>query len=189
MLKPEDRFGLVTFAKSSEAVLQLTKMDKAGRARATTLTEGLKTKGTTNLWAGLEDGLKMAAGSASERNATSAVMLLTDGCPNDVVGLDAVVAEFKSTNTLVSTFGFGYSLNTPLLAEIANAFNGTHTFIPDASFVGTAFVNNTSALLSTAGLKSPLATKNLLEDTDGLRRPPLLLLGGATQSISALSMR
>ena len=33
----------------------------------------------------------------------------------------------------------------------------------------------------------PLATKNLLEDTDGLRRPPLG--GGATQSISALSMQ
>ena len=33
----------------------------------------------------------------------------------------------------------------------------------------------------------PLATKNLLEDTDGLRRPPYRR--GATQSISALSMR
>ena len=34
---------------------------------------------------------------------------------------------------------------------------------------------------------SPLATKNPLEGTDGLRRPPLLR--GATQSISDLSMR
>ena len=32
--------------------------------------------------------------------------------------------------------------------------------------------------------KSPLATNNLLEDTDGLRRPPHLR--GATQSISVL---
>ena len=38
-----------------------------------------------------------------------------------------------------------------------------------------------------SGRKSPLATKTLLEDTDGLRRPPLE--GAATQSISALSMR
>ena len=38
-----------------------------------------------------------------------------------------------------------------------------------------------------AGQKSPLATENLLEDTDGLPPPPLE--GGATQSISALSMR
>lgn len=38
-----------------------------------------------------------------------------------------------------------------------------------------------------AGRKSPLATKNLPEDTDGLRRPPWK--GRATQSISALSMR
>ena len=34
----------------------------------------------------------------------------------------------------------------------------------------------------------PLATKNLLEVTDGLRRPPSTK-GGATQSISDLSMR
>ena len=41
-----------------------------------------------------------------------------------------------------------------------------------------------------SGRKSPLATKNLLEDTDGLRRPPFYpFLRGATQSISALSMR
>ena len=39
-----------------------------------------------------------------------------------------------------------------------------------------------------AGRKPPLATKNLLEDTDGLCRPPLLLTG-ATQSISDLSIR
>ena len=32
--------------------------------------------------------------------------------------------------------------------------------------------------LAKAGRKSPLATKNLLEDTGGLRRPPLLLRGG-----------
>ena len=35
----------------------------------------------------------------------------------------------------------------------------------------------------------PLATNNLLEVTDGLRRPPRPLLRGATQSISDLSMR
>ena len=35
--------------------------------------------------------------------------------------------------------------------------------------------------------QTPLATKNLLEVTDGLRRPPLE--GEATQSISDLSMR
>ena len=38
--------------------------------------------------------------------------------------------------------------------------------------------------LELAGRKSPLATKKLLEDTDGLRRPP-----PSKQSISDLSMR
>ena len=84
-----------------------------------------------------------------KRGATNAVMVLTDGVPDRVEGLDTVVAEYAFAQTLVSAFGFGYSLNTTLLADIASSFGGTFTFIPDASFVGTAFVNNTASILST----------------------------------------
>jgi len=148
MLKPDDTFGLVTFSGTSSKAFPLTKMDAAGREKATSKVESLETKGTTNLWAGLTDGLEMAS-EGSRDGCTNAVMLLTDGVPDSVVGLDEVVSSFPNCKSMVGTFGFGYSLNTPLLVEISTKFDGTFTFIPDASFVGTAFVNNTASILST----------------------------------------
>ena len=41
----------------------------------------------------------------------------------------------------IYTFGFGYSLDTELLINIANIGNGNFSFIPDSSFVGTIFIH------------------------------------------------
>uniref|UniRef100_UPI0039810EA8 hypothetical protein n=1 Tax=Salmonella sp. s51228 TaxID=3159652 RepID=UPI0039810EA8 len=49
----------------------------------------------------------------------------------------------------VGTFGFGYSLDSQLLHDIAVEGNGMYAFIPDSSFVGTAFVNAMSNALVT----------------------------------------
>ncbi len=47
----------------------------------------------------------------------------------------------------ISTFGFGYNMDSLLLVEMALTGFGTYSFIPDASFVGTVFVNIVSNLL------------------------------------------
>jgi len=49
----------------------------------------------------------------------------------------------------VSTFGFGYKLNSHLLNSLAIEGNGSCAFIPDSSFTGTVFVNALSNTLST----------------------------------------
>merc|ERR1740138_973778 len=49
----------------------------------------------------------------------------------------------------VSTFGFGYDLDSELLHELAVIGSGTYAFIPDAGFVGTVFVNAMANLLVT----------------------------------------
>lgn len=41
----------------------------------------------------------------------------------------------------IHVFGYGYELDTNLLMDIAQTGNGTYTYIPDCSMVGTAFVN------------------------------------------------
>ncbi len=48
---------------------------------------------------------------------------------------------------IMSTFGFGNAVDTPMLINIANEGRGMHCFIPDSSFVGTAFVNLLSNLM------------------------------------------
>lgn len=49
----------------------------------------------------------------------------------------------------IHVFGYGYELDTNLLAEIAEVGHGTYTYIPDCSMVGTAFVNFMATALST----------------------------------------
>jgi hypothetical protein len=77
----------------------------------------------------------------------SAILLLTDGLPNvePPRGTLPMLKRYKETNNLpcasIGTFGFGYSLDSALLEGIAKEGNGMYAFIPDASFVGTAFVN------------------------------------------------
>jgi len=55
----------------------------------------------------------------------------------------------KGFNCSISTFGFGYSLDSALLDEIADIGHGKYSFIPDSGLVGTVFVNSLSNLLST----------------------------------------
>lgn len=46
-------------------------------------------------------------------------------------------------------FGYGYNLDTKLLASLTELGGGSYGYIPDCSFVGTIFVNFLSLVLST----------------------------------------
>ena len=73
----------------------------------------------------------------------------------------------------ISTFGFGYELDSELLQELAEEGDGSYAFIPDSGFVGTVFVNALSNLLSTAatGLRLSLEADEegceILVENDG----------------------
>jgi len=82
------------------------------------------------------------------------VFLLTDGEPNihPPRGEIPMLQQFKTKNGLpcsVSTFGFGYKLDSVLLDKLATEGNGNYAFIPDSSLTGTIFVNALSNTLST----------------------------------------
>ena len=54
-----------------------------------------------------------------------------------------------SASFRVDTFGFGFDLDSRLLHEIGEVTGGTYTYIPDSSFVGTAFVNSIANIRTT----------------------------------------
>lgn len=78
-----DRLGIVTFGSKSKVVQTLTPMTDASKAKARQNVKKMATRDATNLWHGLQDGLKLFDG-ADARTATAvpAVMVLTDGMPN-----------------------------------------------------------------------------------------------------------
>ena len=54
-----------------------------------------------------------------------------------------------------------YNLDSALLHELADEGDGMYTFIPDSSFVGTAFVNCTSNVLATIASNATLSVETL----------------------------
>jgi hypothetical protein len=85
---------------------------------------------------------------ASSFDRFSTLFLLTDGLPNvnpprgHIPMLKAYLAALDNSHIFnINTFGFGYSLDSPLLLEIAQVGGGGYSFIPDSGIVGTVFVN------------------------------------------------
>jgi len=89
--------------------------------------------------------------------------LLTDGLPN-INPPRGIVETFKplKKNYTMSTFGFGYNLDSNLLEAIATEGGGSFGFIPDYSMVATVFINWAATALS-IGAQNQIVTV-LLED-------------------------
>lgn len=139
-------------------------MTPENRANAWRLVQELKTDGQTNLWDGLRMALEMAKAAVSQN---CSIMLLTDGLPNiepprgHCPTLKRYLAEAPDLHCEISTFGFGYNLESALLRDIAALGRGSYAFIPDSGFVGTCFVNAAANVLSTAAAAATLEVKPL----------------------------
>ena len=146
-LKDGVRLSIVSYSTNARVELQLTNMDETGKNSALEILNDLRTEGSTNIWDGLLKGMEaMSQSDSIGRN--SAIFLLTDGCPNiePPKGHIPSMKDYKDSHggvypATISTFGFGYNLQSDLLNEIALEGGGSYAFIPDPGFVGTIFVN------------------------------------------------
>lgn len=198
VLEPSDRLSLVTFADDGRIDMDLTAMDADGLAKAEKCTEKIACRGGTNIWAGVEKGLEVADAarraavtSASDRNRLIHVLVLTDGEPtvNPPKGKGTEcehLREYKEQQgwqlpCTLTTFGFGYSLKSKMLNELAEIGSGSYAFIPDSGFVGTVFVNAISNLLATMAQSAVLC----LEPLGDARFTVEPVLGGHLATVSA----
>jgi Mg-chelatase subunit ChlD len=165
VLGPQDQLAIVKYADKGEIVLPFTTMTPDNRIQATKKVEALRTLGSTNLYDGLLKAMDLAgANSKDSDNDTTTIFLLTDGMPNinPPRGILPTLSRYKEGKPdfhkcRISTFGFGYAMDSALLNEIAMEGNGLYSFIPDSSFVGTAFINAICGVLSTAVPSSTLS--------------------------------
>ncbi|PVF96238.1 hypothetical protein CPB86DRAFT_787124 [Serendipita vermifera] len=159
----EDRLALVSFSSSSKVVANLTETTEAGKKRLLKAVDGLQPDAATNLWDGLKTGMNLFNESTENtEHRVQAVFILTDGMPN-VEPPRGHIPMFKhylesnpQTRFNVSTFGFGYSLDSRLLSEFANVGGGSYGFIPDAGMVGTVFVHALANLFATYATRAVL---------------------------------
>jgi len=158
ILQKEDRLALVSYSNDAKTIFDLETMNEDGRKKTEEKLDELVPAGMTNLWDGLKTGVELlerGRGRGSHERLQH-IMLFTDGLPNinPPRGILPMVERLKMKSggflpCTVSTFGFGYELDSKLLSDLAIAGGGAYAFIPDAGFVGTVFVNAMANLLVT----------------------------------------
>jgi len=158
-LNDSDRLACVSYSNSAREIFPLTSMDPNGRTLSEGKLDELQADGMTNLWDGLQTGLQLLKNGqdAGGGGRMQHILLFTDGMPNinPPRGILPMLKRLKDKSEggilpcTISTFGFGYELDSALLSDLAKEGFGTYAFIPDAGFVGTVFVNAMSNLLST----------------------------------------
>ena len=153
-LSPEDEFSLVIFDDTATMILD----HEINKDKIMSSIEELAPRGSTNLWDGLRVGLNTIKNG---KLPNKSLFILTDGLPNvspprgELEAFKQYMDSSQLTCT-VNTFGFGYNLDSQLLANLATSGNGTFAFIPDGSLVGTVFINAVANALSTVAQQAIL---------------------------------
>lgn len=156
-----DRLGIVTFETESRVVQALEPMTNGNKEQARKRIRALKPMGSTNLWHGMLDGIKLFE-NEEDSPRVPAIMVLTDGEPNHMCPAQGYIPKMRSMDPLpatIHTFGFGYSLRSGLLKSIAEFSGGNYAFIPDAGMIGTVFVHAVANLQSTFATNASLELK------------------------------
>ena len=117
-----DSITLISFCSKAQVVLPHTKLNKEGRNAVHFYIENLVPHAGTNIWEALQLGIDSATAFENENNVS--LLLFTDGEPNKNPpnGIIPTLAEYvsgKPMNYTISTFGFGYQLDSKLLEGIA----------------------------------------------------------------------
>lgn len=143
-LNPQDKLSIVTYSDESAIVLEPTCMDSHGKKLVVESLANVKPRMRTNLFAGISEGVELTSTVGSAY--LNSVFVLTDGLPNvhPPLGYDRAISKLLAKYPIygsLSTFGFGYNLDSKLLLDIAKWGGGYFSFIPDSGFTGTCFIN------------------------------------------------
>jgi len=154
-LNEHDNLSIVTY--SSEALTLINNLPCTPENKV--LIEGeldsLKPISNTNMWAGIIQSLDILR-TSSVPNKLKGILLLTDGIPNvePPRGHEYMLRKYFTDHNfkcMISCYGFGYNLNSELLLNISRISGGDgYSFIPDASILGSTFINGISNLFTTA---------------------------------------
>lgn len=189
VLTGDDSIALIAFNDRATVVLPMTKTNAAGKARAALALDKLRVGGGTNVWDALRLGLQLAGvGPGAETPpAHVTMMLLTDGQPS-IEPPRGTLATFETLTRsappkfTLHTFGYGYGLKEGLLPGLARAGRGIYGYVPDATMLGTVFVNFAAAVLSAAVLDARVvatATQGTVAAVGGRPGPSVIVNLGA----------
>lgn len=162
-MSTNDSMSIVTFHTHSEVVCKYVRCDDAGRATLQSHINNMSPQASTNLWSGLRDGLDLVVNDPHADETLASVYVFTDGMPNiepprgHIPTLKRYLEDVGRLPCIVNTFGFGYSMDSKLLQDVARICAGSYSFIPDAGMVGTVFIHACANTFSSFAMDAQLS--------------------------------
>ena len=162
-LNKEDKMCLITFETKAKMCLRATQVNDMGKNLIFDEIKKMRPSGCTNIW----DALRLGIIEAQKYNEyNTCLMLFTDGEPNEnppmgiIPTLKEAISDVKNVNFTISTFAFGYNVDSKLMEEIAQIGNGVYGYCPDCTMVGTIFTSYMASILTTVESTISIYVKN-----------------------------
>jgi uncharacterized protein YegL len=175
-LSQHDKICLIKFSTSATVIAPLTNLTDFNKKILMEKLVYLKPEDSTNIWDGLKTALDCVAtlDKGTSELYNTEIFLLTDGVPNlnpprPLVETVETYIRKKCADCIptVHTFGYGYSLQSETLYNVAKVGKGCFGFIPDSSMVGTVFINSlSSSLVSDTHKAHSLENEHILRACD-----------------------
>lgn len=131
-LSPSDRFALVSYSDEVLRHSGLMPVNAENRRTFESIVGNIGPGGSTNLGAGLQEGLNILASDGNRQNAGK-VILISDGLANrgvtDEFSLGRMASTAVSGEFAVSTIGVGLEFNERLMTTIADRGAGNYYFL------------------------------------------------------------
>lgn len=150
-----DRLCIVKFSTVAEVFSPLMRLNENNKKIIMEKLKYLEAENQTNTWEGIRTTIDEIASSELTDEDNIQIYLLTDGesninPPGQITDhlLNYLNVKCPGLRPVFNTFGYGYFLDSEMLYSLARVGNGgTFGFIPDASMVGTVFINALSNCL------------------------------------------
>jgi Mg-chelatase subunit ChlD len=154
-LNENDNISVVTYSSEARTVVKNMPCSSDNQQVIAMELDNLKVISNTNMWNGIVESLDILK-ECSPYSKNKGILLLTDGVPNAVPprGHESMLKRYFEQHNFkcpISCYGFGYDLDSELLMNLSDISGGDgYSFIPDASILGSVFINGISNLLTTA---------------------------------------
>lgn len=146
-LRPDDRFRLIAFDRRAYLLSSgFETVTPQSVNRAVDTVRAIQTGGNTNLFAGLDLGLRDL-----DADRPTGVVLVTDGVANEgVTERKRFVERLKKADIRLFTVVMGNSANEPLLGAMTRASGGTSVNVSNSDDIVGALMTATAKLTHTA---------------------------------------
>jgi Ca-activated chloride channel family protein len=139
-LKDGDRLAVVSFDSAATVLVESNELDSDTRAEMKKKLTAMRARGTTDMDAGLRQGLSQVSNHLDPQGINR-IVLIGDGIPNDESAIRGIAQSARSSSVSITALGLGSDYNEALMGDVAQLSGGKFHYVDDSAKVAT-FLDN-----------------------------------------------